>query len=45
VPEKLQTIQEYRFLLFAVLVIGVLLFRPEGLLPRPVRRYFAGRGA
>lgn len=42
VPEKLQTIQEYRFLLYASLVIAVLLFRPEGLLPRPVRRYFAG---
>jgi ABC-type branched-subunit amino acid transport system permease subunit len=42
VPEKLQTIQEYRFLLYAILVIGVLLFRPEGLLPRPVRRYFPG---
>jgi ABC-type branched-subunit amino acid transport system permease subunit len=40
VPEKLQTIQEYRFLLYALLVIGVLLFRPEGLLPRPMRRYF-----
>jgi ABC-type branched-subunit amino acid transport system permease subunit len=42
VPEKLQTIQEYRFLLYALLVMGVLLFRPEGLLPRPVRRYFPG---
>ena len=42
VPEKLQTIQEYRFLLYALLVIGVLLFRPQGLLPRPVRRYFPG---
>jgi ABC-type branched-subunit amino acid transport system permease subunit len=42
VPEKLQTIQEYRFLLYALLVIGVLLFRPDGLLPRPVRRYFSG---
>lgn len=42
VPEKLQTIQEYRFLLYAVMVIGVLLFRPEGLLPRPIRRYFPG---
>jgi ABC-type branched-subunit amino acid transport system permease subunit len=42
VPEKLQTIQEYRFLLYAVMVICVLLFRPEGLLPRPVRRYFPG---
>ena len=42
VPEKLQTIQEYQFLLYALLVIVVLLFRPEGLLPRPVRRYFPG---
>ena len=42
VPEKLQTIQEYRFLLYAALVIGVILFRPEGLLPRPVRSYFPG---
>ena len=42
VPEKLQTIQEYRFLLYSGLVIAVLLFRPEGLLPRPVRRYFPG---
>jgi ABC-type branched-subunit amino acid transport system permease subunit len=45
VPEKLQTIQEYRFLLYALVVILVLLFRPEGLLPRPVRRYFPERGA
>ena len=42
VPEKLQTIQEYRFLLYALLVIMVLLFRPDGLLPRQVRRYFPG---
>jgi ABC-type branched-subunit amino acid transport system permease subunit len=42
VPEKLQILQEYRFLLYAVMVIAILLFRPEGLLPRPVRRYFPG---
>jgi ABC-type branched-subunit amino acid transport system permease subunit len=40
VPEKLQAIQEYRFLLYSAMVMLVLLFRPEGLLPRPVRRYF-----
>lgn len=39
-PEKLQMIQEYRFLLFAALVILVLLFRPNGLLPRARRVYF-----
>jgi ABC-type branched-subunit amino acid transport system permease subunit len=37
-PEKLQIIQEYRFLLFSTLVVLVLLFRPVGLLPRPLRR-------
>ncbi len=39
-PEKLQVIQEYRFLLYALLVILILLFRPEGLLPRRLREYF-----
>lgn len=41
-PEKFQFIQEYRFLLYAVLVIFILLYRPDGLLPRTVRRYFPG---
>jgi ABC-type branched-subunit amino acid transport system permease subunit len=43
-PEKLQIIQEYRMLLFAVLVILILRFRPEGLLPRTMREYFPGWG-
>jgi len=42
VPEKLQIIQEYRFLLFAAMVILILLFRPDGLLPRPLRTYLPG---
>jgi len=42
VPEKLQAIQEYRFILYAALVVLVLLFRPQGLLPRPIRNYFPG---
>ena len=37
-PEELQVIQEYRFLLYATLVILILLFRPNGLVPRPLRR-------
>ena len=41
-PEKLQAIQEYRYLLYAVLVIIILLFRPSGLLPRRSREYFPG---
>lgn len=36
-PEKLQVLQEYRYLLFAVLVILVLRFRPGGLIPRALR--------
>ena len=42
IPEKLQIIQEYRFLLFAAMVILILLFRPDGLLPRPLRTYLPG---
>lgn len=42
-PEKLQVIQEYRFLLYAVLVILILLYRPDGLLPRRLRDYFPKR--
>jgi ABC-type branched-subunit amino acid transport system permease subunit len=42
VPEKLQAIQEYRFLLFATLVVLVLVFRPSGLVPRALRRRFGG---
>ena len=37
VPEKLQAIQEYRLLIFAVLVLCILMFRPLGILPRPLR--------
>jgi ABC-type branched-subunit amino acid transport system permease subunit len=44
-PEKLQIIQEYRFALYAALVILILLFRPEGLLPRPLREYLPGWSA
>ena len=44
-PEKLQFIQEYRFLLFAALVIVILLFRPQGLLPRTTRIFFRGESS
>ena len=44
-PEKLQAIQEYRLLIFAALVLCILLFRPSGILPRPLRDLsrFAGK--
>jgi ABC-type branched-subunit amino acid transport system permease subunit len=38
-PEKLQIIQEYRYLLYALLVMAMLLFRPAGLVPRGLRRW------
>ena len=37
-PEKLQVLQEYRFLLYAGMVVLILIFRPVGLLPRRLRR-------
>jgi len=36
-PEKLQFIQEYRLLLYAILVIAILIVRPDGLVARRVR--------
>lgn len=38
-PEKFQVIQEYRFFIYAALVIIMLLYRPEGLMPRPLRTF------
>lgn len=37
-PEKLQFIQEYRLIFYAVLVIAILTMRPDGLVARRVRR-------
>lgn len=39
-PEKLQSIQEYRFMLYALVVLLILLFRPDGLFPRRLRAMF-----
>jgi ABC-type branched-subunit amino acid transport system permease subunit len=44
-PEKLQPIQEYRYLLFSVLVVLVLVLRPAGLVRRAARRPFGGVAA
>ncbi len=44
-PEKLQFIQEYRLLIYAIAVIFILILRPSGLLPRRVRRLIAGGDA
>ncbi len=44
-PEKLQPIQEYRYLLFSVLVVLVLVLRPAGLVRRTARRSFGSAAA
>ncbi len=38
-PEKLQSLQEYRVLIFSVFVVAILLFRPKGLVPRRMRDF------
>jgi ABC-type branched-subunit amino acid transport system permease subunit len=43
-PEKLQFIQEYRFLIYGIVIIFILLFRSQGILPRSIRVFFPGRG-
>ena len=40
-PEKLQFIQEYRLLLYALVVIVILIARPDGLVARRVRTFRA----
>ena len=44
-PEKLQPIQEFRYLLFSVLVVLVLVLRPTGLVRRTSRRPFGSVAA
>jgi ABC-type branched-subunit amino acid transport system permease subunit len=44
-PEKLQVIQEYRILLFSILVVLILRFRPDGLIPRRLRIFAPRRAA
>ncbi len=41
VPEKLHALQEYRFLIFSILVVVILLFSPKGLIPRAMRDFSA----
>lgn len=37
-PEKLQAVQEYRLLAFAILVMLILRYRPAGIMPRGLRQ-------
>jgi branched-chain amino acid transport system permease protein len=37
-PELLREFEEYRLLMYGVLLIAIMLFRPEGLWPSPIRR-------
>ncbi|MFH1123860.1 MAG: branched-chain amino acid ABC transporter permease [Pseudomonadota bacterium] len=38
-PEKLRLFQEYRLLMFGLIVISTLVFRPQGLFPQKLRKY------
>ena len=45
-PEKLRFIQDYRFLIYGLVLIFMLIFRPQGLLPFRLRDYLElARGA
>ncbi len=41
-PEKLHTFQEYKLLILSIVVVLILLFKPEGLFPRPLRVFLRG---
>jgi len=44
-PEKFQVIQEYRFLIYATLVLLMIVYRPVGILPRRTRIYRLGESS
>jgi len=39
IPEKFQVFQDYRMLIFGLLILMMLLLRPKGLFPQTVRKY------
>ncbi len=39
IPEKLQVVEAYRLWLFAIIMLVMLLARPKGLFPQPMRQY------
>ncbi len=39
IPEKFQVFQDYRMLIFGLIIIAMLLLRPKGLFPQTVRKY------
>jgi branched-chain amino acid transport system permease protein len=39
IPEKFQVFQDYRMLIFGLIIILMLLLRPKGLFPQTVRKY------
>lgn len=43
-PEKFRAFEDYRLLMYGLIVILMLLFRPQGLFPRGLRRYQAAGG-
>jgi ABC-type branched-subunit amino acid transport system permease subunit len=38
-PEKFRIFSDYRLLIFGIIVIAMLMIRPQGLFPRRLRRY------
>jgi branched-chain amino acid transport system permease protein len=38
-PEKFRMFNEFRLLIYGIIVISVLVFRPQGLFPQKLRRY------
>lgn len=45
IPEKFRALQDYRMLFYGIVLIAMLLFRPQGLFPSTIRRHgFKGGG-
>jgi len=42
-PEKLRAVEDFRLLLYGVIVVAMLMFRPQGLFPQRLRTYRKGK--
>ncbi|MBN2050525.1 MAG: branched-chain amino acid ABC transporter permease [Spirochaetales bacterium] len=44
IPEKFRAFQDFRLLFYGIILILMLIFRPQGLIPKKVRRYSLSTG-
>jgi ABC-type branched-subunit amino acid transport system permease subunit len=44
IPEKFRAFQDFRLMIYGIVILAVLMYRPTGLLPQRIRRYGSAAG-